>query len=443
MYTLYGFYKYPPLIDNTLNIVNPLGELSDDSLTYAKDKSTHSNGAYPQTVLVGFHSVKDNVVTEIPSGIVTRILQLGQWIYNRASAGQIGTNPTDLLNALLGEFGDQVVNVQLGPLLLHEGIRLPRWIEFKDTKYDSDNTIKLWISDQAFNNEYPETNIKVIPPITNIDDMFLGEDIVRARLEEYSLSDRFDQVQKLRADYPYTLHRVENFRWINPVDASKTIVTPWIVVIYGRAGNNPDLIKEAIIDYIMANTEKDREDWEDLIPDLLLSTEFIITPQWQQYALPNLELEAGIHSPILRPYVALELAHRTTQGNGYSPEWIAEKIESSGLIYKSLAFTIIGNPNNRTGITQFSEQFSDYILVTNNSADFNRMSVRTQEFKDMLAAMVKHAETTNPTTQVPTGFSRITRKGVVYVGKQYEDILYLVVTKYSVEQLSTDMVEAD
>lgn len=435
MYTLYGFYKYPPLIDNALNIVNPLGEISDDSLTYAKDKSNHSNATYPQTVLVGFHSVKDNVPVEIPGNMVTRILQLGQWMYDRAAAGQIEANPTPLINAILSEFGDQLVNVKLGPLLLANGIRLPKWIEFEDTKHDDENAIKLWLSDQAFNNEYPETHIDVIPPIEVIDDLFLGETVVRQRLEEYSLADRFEQVQQMRADYPYTLHRVENYRWINPVDNSITINTPWIVVIYGRAGNNPDLIKEAIVDYIMANTEKDREDWEDLIPDLLLSTEFIITPQWHNYAIPNLELEAGIHSPILKPGDALQLAINTIQGNGYSPEWISNQIESAGVIYKSLAFTVVGNPNNRTGITQFSEQFSDYILVTNNNADFNRMSVRTQEFKDMLADMIKYAETVNPTTQVPTGFSRITRKGVVYVGKQYEDILYLVVTKHSVEQL--------
>lgn len=434
MYTLYGFLNYPPLIDNTRDVVNRLGEISDDSLTYAKDKSFYTDSTYPQTALIGFHSVSDNVHTDAPEGLPKRCLQLGQWLYERAQGGQIGTSPSQLLNSMMSEFGDQIIDLTLGPLITSGQLRLPSWIQYSDTKVTDDNIIKLWLADTEFRGEYPEFFIDVIPPIDNIDDLFLGEERVRQEVNKYTLADRFQQVQESRGQYPYTLAKVEQYEWINPVDEESRVVTPWIVVIYGRAGNNPDLIKSAIVDYLLSNSDRPREDWEDLIPDLLLSTEFIFTPMWHQYALPNLELEAGIYSPIVRPQQARQITQAMVKGSNYTPEWIEENVEFAGVIYKSLAFTAVGNPNNRTGITLFSKQFPDYILVTNNSSDFNRMSTRTQAFKDLLSNLVKLAESTTPTTQVPVQYSRMTRQGIVYVGKQYENVLYLVATRYSVAE---------
>jgi hypothetical protein len=439
MYIFYGFSKFTPLIDNALDVVNKLGELSDDSLTYAKDKSTHTNSESPQTVLVGFHSVMDDNHVDVPEGMARRCLQMCQWLYNRAQAGQVTTNVNQLLGSLQSEFGDQATTITLGPLLLHNGIRLPTWVGYKDTVMEDDNEIKVWFSDDSFKAEYPGYHIDVIPPIEDIDELFQGEARVQELLNEYSLADRFNQVQTIRGQYPYTLFRAEDYQWINPVNPERKLTTPWIVVIYGRAGNNPDLIKEAIVDYILANSERPREDWEDLIPDLLLSTEFIFVPMWHQYAIDNLELEAGIHSPIVRPSEAIALTQMLVKGNGYSEEWINTQTEYVGVIFKSLVMSVVGNPNNRTGITQFSEQFSDYILVTNNSGDFNRMSVRTQLFKDLMNELITLADKTTPTTQVPVEYSRLTRNGIVYVGKQYENILYLVATRYSEHQVANDM----
>lgn len=434
MYTFYGFLKYPPLTDNAPDIINPLGELSDNSNTYTKDKSIHSNTSYPQTILVGFQSQQDAEDVEVPTGIPNRLLQLSQWLYVRAQAGNITTNPSALVGMIQAEFGDQLIELSIGPLVTHAGIRLPAWIEYVDTKTDvGDNRIKVWLSDSHFSNEYPGYIIEVIPPLDNIDDLFRDESEVKALLDEVTLPERFQDVAEKRGQYPYTMVRVMTYEWINSVDETRRIPTPWIVIIYGQAGNNPDLIKEAIIDYIMENTERPREDWEDLIPDLLLSTEFIITPFWNRYAVPNLELAAGIYSPTVRPAEATALTLRTVKGNGYSDDWIRNQLEYGSLIFRSVAYSVVGNPNNRTGITQFSEQFSDLILVTNVSTDFNRMSVRTQEFKVLFNELVKLAETTTPTTQVPQGRSRLTRGGVVYVGAHYENILYLVVTKYSVD----------
>ena len=436
MYTFYGFFKYPPLIDNALDVINPLGELSDNSNTYAKDKTIHSNASFPQTILVGFHSDLESEPSDIPTGIPTRALQLGQWLYDRAQAGNIGSTPAALVGMIQAEFGDQAINVTLGPLVSHAGIRLPAWIQYQDlTTTIGDNVIKIWLSDSSFANEYPGYIIEVIPPVEDIDDLFKEENEVRALINEITLADRFQDVAAKRGQYPYTMVKVEPYEWINSVDDTRRIPTPWFVLIYGQAGNNPDLIKEAIIDYILENSDRPREDWEDLIPDLLLSTEFIVTPMWHRYAIPNLELAAGIYSPIIKPNDAVQLTLNTVQGNGYSEEWIRTQLEYASAIYRSLSMSVLGNPNNRTGITQFSEQFTDFILVTNNSSDFNRMSVRTQEFKVMLNEMIKLAEVTSPTTPVPQGWSRLTRKGIVYVGAHYENILYLVVTKYSVDNL--------
>jgi hypothetical protein len=441
MYTLHGFFQFAPLIDNTRDQVNPFGELSSDSLTYTKDKSYISNGDYPQTLLVGFHSVKDNLPTQIPSGIGVRALQLGQWLFERAIAGQVTTDPNVLRATLQSEFGGFSADIRLGRILSSGNVRLPEWIEYRDTVTEDhvDNFIKVWFADQSFQAQYPNYIIEVIPPFTPIDDMFLPAAQVRTKVNQMTLSERFEKVQTIRGDYPQTLTLVLNFNYIDPVDDTNEINTPWTVVIYGEAGNNPDLIKAAIVEWILENSDRPKEDWEGIIPDLLLSTEFLIIPNWTQYSVPNLELEAGMYSPIINPQKTQQLLLKLVKGQNYTPEWIAQEVEYTTLIYRSLAVSVLGNPNNRTGITSFYKQFPDYMTVTNDGADFNRMSVRTQEFSIALAELIYEAEIMTPSSEVPIGMSRITRDGIVYLASYFEDILYLTATRFSVTAAATEL----
>ena len=54
----------------------------------------------------------------------------------------------------------------------------------------------------------------------------------------------------------------------------------------------------------------------------------------------------------------------------------------------------------------------------------------------ILDPMLMHAEELTLNSGVPAGFNRVVRDGVVYIARSYNKFLYLVVTKYSVNQLT-------
>src|SRR5690606_14901130 len=156
---------------------------------------------------------------------------------------------------------------------------------------------------------------------------------------------------------------------------------------------------------------------------------------WHYYAVPNREFQAGIYSPIINPSRMVDMAKRTARGTGYTDSYVVNRHEIVPSIYKSLVMTVLGNPDNRDGITQFSNMFPEYIVVSNNTPDFNRVSVETQEFLVLLSSLIVAAETVTPYSAVPAGISRVTRDNVVYVSGYYKNINYMVVTKYSIEEL--------
>jgi hypothetical protein len=208
------------------------------------------------------------------------------------------------------------------------------------------------------------------------------------------------------------------------------------VIGYGNAGNSPDILKDAIADAVLANSNHTRDEWITILPDLFLVTEWLFSPLSTSYSVPDKALQAGIYSPIVSPAKVLTQMQKTVKGPGYTANWIASQYEIGTLLYKSLAFGVVGNPQNRGGVTQFSQKFPDYFLVTNDSDDANRMSPETLEFLNKFLTMVRIAETMTRFTPVPSGYARVVRDGLVYISTFYQNVNYLVLSKPSLEALT-------
>lgn len=430
MYTLKGFFEFTPMVNNTLNQVARFGELSSNSLTYGRDKTQHTDSQQaPQTTLVSFHSVKDGDYEPVPGTLATTVLQVGQYILDQSLSGQVTDDIALLRNNLQQEFQDDIESVATGEMLEdNDGNFMPEWVRFEVTD-EPTNEVTVWLADERFSRQYNDYIIEVIPPIAQLDDFFLDPLVVKQRLDAQTTVERMESIQVRRGDYPYTMVKAREYAFHDVNDDEWTYPTYWTVLIYGQAGNNPDIIKNAIADYVLANSAHTREEWVELLPDLFTTTEFIITPLWTQYAIPNRELKAGINSPVILPMTASDQILNTVKGPQYTTQFISTAAEFSFMLYKSLAFGVVGNPENREGVVRFSEQFPDYIVVANNSADFSRMSPRTQGFVSLLADLVHTAETFTDTSSVPDGQARLMREGILYVTARYENVTYLVVAK--------------
>jgi len=434
MFQLKGFFSFSPLIDNARDEVAPFGEISSDSLTYAKDKTFHTNDATPQTTLIVFSSQDSTGYVPTPNPLAVTTLQVGQWLLDRAVSGTLVADPSVMLSNIQAEFSTLISDVSSGEIKESGGIRLPEWVRFSVVS-EPDSDVMVWLADESFQRQYTGYHIEVVPPIWPLDDFFKDPIQVKALLSEYDLVEKINEVQTARGEYPYTQLIARQYDYTDPLGVVSPVPTNWMLMIYGQAGNNPDLIRNTLIDYILDNSDHTREEWTEILPDLFLTTEFIITPFWTHYGVPNRELQAGIYSPTVKPKDVVPILKQTTQGPKYTETWIEEEYKLSNLIYKSLAFGVVGNPQNRDGITSFYEKFPDYLVVTNDSSDYNRMSVYTQEFFTLLGEMTRVAENLHDMADVPVGMARLTRNGVEYITALYDDVTYLMVGKPYLEEL--------
>lgn len=436
MYTLKGFFTHDSLTSNQLNSVARFGELSSNSLSYSKDKLIYTDGVVaPQTSLVVFHTVRDETRVEVDITVRTTALGIGNWLLERALAGQIPTDGFVMRQQLNAEFNTVATDFEIGAMITDFGMRMPEWIRYTDSSLAEYNKITIWLCDESFSNQYDEFSIEVIAPINPLDDFFKDPILVKQALAAYDLVEKTDEVQARRGEFPFTMIKTFRYDYHNPVNQADRTPTYWIVIIYGQAGNNPDLIREAIVKEVLDNSTHTQEEWAVILPDLFRTTEYIFTPFWLQYSVPNHEFQAGIYSPVIDPREILTLVKRTARGAGYNDLYTENRFELTVNIYKSLAMAVLGNPDNRDGITQFSDKWPEYMVVTNDSPDFNRMSAETGEFYMLLSRLIVAAETMTAYTAVPVGLSRIIRDGIVYASGYYKNVNYLVVAKPTVENL--------
>ena len=443
MYTLKGFVTIDSLIDNTVGAVAPVGELSQNSMTFSKEKGYYTSGALGLT-LVSFFSEDDNGATPVPSGISSRALELVNWIHTQANAGVFDDTLQDFIDAALAAYGaggsqaEYITNFESGPMVEADTNKwYPSWIRYDDlTTTGEVENIRLWLSDEAFqvSAPYDEYELVIVPPAEPID-LFQGTyTSVQVAVDAVSPVDRAQAVQTAQAGYPDTLTRVVEYDWVDVNNAANTIPTYWTVVIYGPAGNNQDIIKQAIVDWILENSVgyPNSEDWEDTFPDLFKSTEFIIAPFWNDYSIPNQTVTTGIYSPSIEvtkilPYIRWACS-----------QWAVGHVDVAATIvgsnYKSVALGTAGGPDNRDGIIKFRDRFTDYAVIPTDDDDFDRMSPTTRDFiTQKLIPMLVAAEEMDESSDIPVGMDRLERDGKIYCASSYDNVLYLILTKGSAE----------
>lgn len=441
MFNLKGFMAIGAFADNAVGVVAPLGELSTNSLTYAKEKGYYTNAEAKDVALVAFISTDDNgnkVTT--PAAIALNALRVGQWVYTQSITGSLTADGEEVARSLINEFETSADNLTLGDMVTDGKYWMPSWVSWT-VKGDATAQIKVWFSDDAFQRQFTDYEITVVPPVPEdqLDKLFDGAYEVSGLLQRKKQSEIMFQIQEARGKYPETYLRTEEYFWIDPTDENTQIESAWTVLIYGIGGNNTDNIKDTLTRWILARSKHSREEWAGILPDLFKSTETVITPLWDQYSVVPQTLTPGIHSPVVNINRALEVARATAVG--YPSAHVSQNLNIFGFVYKSLAMLAVGGPDNRDAIYEFGKRFPDYMAVGTNTNDFNRISPTTQAFIEKLMDLVLVAEEMTEYSDIPVGMTRIIREGVMYVAANYNDVQYLVVAKayFAAETPTTDV----
>jgi hypothetical protein len=433
MYILKGFIAFTALADNAVGVIAPIGELSKDSLTYAKESGLYKSDLYPGVLLNSFQSYSSDLglvpVPEIQSAMA---LQIGSFFLESALDHRFSSNRSSAFSSIRYAFTDLIDDLTLGEMLTDGEIWMPEWVSYK--LKDTQSYTRLWFCDTAFSNQYDSFEYEFIPPIENIDYFFRPRAEGLGLLQQTTLKRVLEQIDVTRGVSPYTLLRTQEYGWVNPeadVPEDDAVNTNWTVLIYGRAGDDPDQIRLALIEWILIRSLHSRIEWLAQFPDIFTPTEFIVMPLWHQFAVPNQTIQSGLNSPMISVERALEVARTFCLGIGYEPSDLLRNTVVAATPYRTLGMLVTGSAVNKRSISDFRKLYPDYIGLPLASPDFVRLSTLTQGWMHMLVNLLVVAESMSAYSVVPASYTRIIRSGVVYAVKEYQGMQYLLVTRGS------------
>lgn len=426
-----AFITMDGYVSNQGSVVSPFGELSTWSMTYAKEKKEYHDSSVPGHKLF-VYSAKDDVTGapyDLPQSLVNQTIALAKRCLQFSTVNIQPLSSTSLRNDLISHFNSpnaQLSTVEMGPFVSNGPLAVPQWVSW--VSVDHNNTFcKIWLSDEAFSNQYDEFEIVVIPPISPIDNLHQTYQNVQAQVNARTQQMLAEQVQTARDRYPETYLRFYDFDLIDQIDPTRKIKTTWAFLIYSRAGDNIDSIKDALAAYILNHTSRPQAHWMSLFPSIYRRTEFSIFPRWDLISIPNLSNLSALYSSISNPNELMDFA--SAAASYYPVNHTRARMRFVPLDYKALSLCIIGGPTNVLNKEYIEEIVSDYIAVPSTSTDFGRMQIITRNWINFIMELILVSETTTRNTTVPLHLRRIVRDNKVFIASIFENVHYLVAAK--------------
>lgn len=430
MLNVKGFVSVAAYTSNVPGQTARIGELSPISITFSKEKGLYTDlinsPGYRLTTFL-CKDTSSNQTIELVGSKVSLVLNIAKAIISYGTTSPRPISPSDFTSDVGIQFHGQINNFQLGPIIETSPVWCPAWFSFEDAA--TGDLYKLWLADTEFQNEYDEYEIVVVPPIPNLATFFGNYNIAVSQVNAVTPEQLSTRVMEARGEYPDTVTRAMSFNYVNPTDSDVFNRTVWTVIIYGRAGDNIDAIKDALQEHILANSIEDEQDWKIRFPAIFTKIEFYLMPLWHKIAIEDLTPLASIYASITRVSEA-----KTYVANALNVPAAAFEIKGQLFPhdYKCLTVAVLPGDSNPLNKTYLNEEFPDYIPVNTTSLDFARMSIRTQEWVAKLQQALMTAETATGFSSIPTEFRRVTRNGKYYLSMVYDNVNYLVAFRSNV-----------
>lgn len=437
MYTLNAFVEIPALSDNTIERVAKFGELSVKARTFTKDvRNFVDKTAYPNIELTTF-AILDDASVNIPNPpelLTNTALSVSNFLYTQYSNNAIPlpSSKSTLVTAVDTQV-NSINNVKIGEILDSDtaGKRLIDYVVYDMVIDNKLWRVTLWFSDSKFRLQYPLYEIVVIPPLGDIDRLRDTTGTVLEALDSITVDYTINRIASITDEHSATTVYTHTVKWHDITGSNGRLDTKWTMVIYGSAGNDVDLIKDAIRRYIGDNSTSDK--WPLIFPDLYSENEFLLMPFWGLLATPTDGYDDGLYSSIVN------LSDVDTQANRLIPSSFINVIDREELKtqylsvmatnYRGLNIMTIGNPNNIDNQVLFKLMYPDYMAVSSDKPDFARMSSKTQEFVLKMLEALEIARNYTLNSTLPPGYSKATKSNREYVGFDYENFTYFVLTR--------------
>ena len=428
MHQIKGFYNADNQINNTPNVTAMFGELSAKARTYALDIKDYFNPTFPNVKFTLFSSKVDNEEVSLDTNARDTIINIGEWLYSLGDA--IGTNTTtaNLATLAMNSFTAKITEIKVGPIVYDTIKRLPEWVSFKLRNTARETEVKVWLRDSAFRKDYDGYKIKIVPPFENINQFFMPVADLKELISKANPIELADRIDDLKGEYPATIVRVEATTYINPNNITDTIIVYWHAIIYGNAGDDSSLIRQAIIEYIANNSNSSEAEWKTILPDLFNTTAFYILPRWDKYAIPTRRTIPGIYSPIAQYKEINDFVKQKLNGL-IGAAHIDQNLEVTTHRFKSLTLAMVGGEENRRGLFKVSDYFSDYIGEESSNEDFNRQKEATKIWTNLVTELLIKAENYESNPILPANTRLVSRNNLNFLVRKLDNVEYFIALK--------------
>jgi len=428
MKTIQGFVTKSDSVLNGVGQVGDFFEISPTSMTYSRQSGEYQHLSYQGDVLHTFQSV--DTATSVPYVLtdtqVSEIFGVIASVLSYASSHYPPYDTQDFKASVQADFSGKIESLSLGPIRTGTQKSLPEWLSWTSLQ-DPNTTVKIWICNEAFEDQYTGFEIVTIPPISDLDSFFGNYGDMVSKLKLVTSTVLLDKVQDSKNGYPDTYTRFVSFDFVNQNNTAQTTSVDWGVLVYGKTGDNVDSIKDAIVEYVLANSTKTKAEWEIIFPDLFRRTEFLFIPRWDKISIPNLTDLSALYSSLLNPMEVITYAK--AKWSSVSASWVESNLRLIPFDYKAISLVALTGENNVTAKSDLSVLFSDYLPIGTSVLDFNRMSVYTRNWVIIMVELIKLAETATESSSIDTPNRKVYRNNLLYISQVYDGVNYMVAAR--------------
>lgn len=422
-----GFITIQSQVDNAPNKTALIGELSRYASSFRRDVGIYSNPNMPGVRLSTFTTEDDgeNVFNPTDS-IINKALEVGYWISEQGKGALATVSDSDWYSQLINSISHVSADLELGQIVNEDSLFTPESVKWTDGEYK----ITLYFTDHAFIHNYDKFDITVIDPVEVLNDLHRPDSELN-NIIQFSLEELLDKATEVSRVSPYTKLVPLKVRRLDPGTGNEGYLY-WVVAIYGKYGDNPITIQEHVMKHILDNSDYNPIEWYNILPDLFRPKEFSIVPMWNKVA----HVDHNDFPIFYSPMVGLSDIETL---KGIPKEHVSEVFLNTNMTlvpstWKNLQLLIIGGVGNENNLFNIHDKFPDYIEVALRSPDHNRPSTETQGWMEMIEDMLRVAESIDRYSDIPNQYSKVRRKDVDYLIGKYNEVNYLVVTKYSYEE---------